>query len=98
MEPNRRSTIILSHIYIYIISRKTLFASFFFATFSIKDTLAEWLRRRPAKPMESPCVGSNPTGVVLLCNQGLEPFLDLGCRRVRKGANPHRCQCVAFRA
>ena len=27
------------------------------------DTLAEWLRRRPAKPMGSPCVGSNPTGV-----------------------------------
>ena len=29
-----------------------------------KDTLAEWLRRRPAKPMGSPRVGSNPTGVV----------------------------------
>ena len=27
------------------------------------DTLAEWLRRRPAKPMESPRVGSYPTGV-----------------------------------
>ena len=27
------------------------------------DTLAEWLRRRPAKPMGSPCVGWNPTGV-----------------------------------
>ena len=27
------------------------------------DTLAEWLRRRPAKPMGSPCVGLNPTGV-----------------------------------
>ena len=26
------------------------------------DTLAEWLRRRPAKPM-GPRVGSNPTGV-----------------------------------
>ena len=25
--------------------------------------LAEWLRRRLAKPMGSPCVGSNPTGV-----------------------------------
>ena len=31
---------------------------------SIKDTLAERLRRRPAKPMGSPRVGSNPTGVV----------------------------------
>ena len=29
-----------------------------------KDTLAERLRRRPAKPIGSPCVGSNPTGVV----------------------------------
>jgi hypothetical protein len=31
----------------------------------VKDTLAEWLRRRPAKPMGSPRVGSNPTGVGL---------------------------------
>ena len=30
------------------------------------DTLAERLRRRPAKPMGSPRVGSNPTGVVLI--------------------------------
>ena len=29
-----------------------------------QDTLAERLRRRPAKPMGSPRVGSNPTGVV----------------------------------
>ena len=29
------------------------------------DTLAERLRRRPAKPMGSPRVGSNPTGVVV---------------------------------
>ena len=29
------------------------------------DTLADWLRRRPAKPMGSPRVGSNPTGVGL---------------------------------
>ena len=28
-----------------------------------QDTLAERLRRRPAKPMGSPRVGSNPTGV-----------------------------------
>ena len=32
---------------------------------SAPDTLAEWLRRRPAKPMWSPRVGSNPTGVAL---------------------------------
>ena len=32
------------------------------------DTLAERLRRRPAKPMGSPRVGSNPTGVVLGLN------------------------------
>ena len=31
------------------------------------DTLAERLRRRPAKPMGSPRVGSNPTGVVSHC-------------------------------
>ena len=31
-----------------------------------QDTLAEWLRRRPAKPMGSPRVGSNPTGVACL--------------------------------
>ena len=30
----------------------------------VDDTLAERLRRRPAKPMGSPRVGSNPTGVV----------------------------------
>ena len=29
-----------------------------------EDTLAERLRRRPAKPMGSPRVGSDPTGVV----------------------------------
>ena len=28
-------------------------------------TLAEWLKRRPAKPMGSPRVGWNPTGVAL---------------------------------
>ena len=36
-----------------------------------KDTLAERLRRRPAKPMGSPRVGSNPTGVVLLMLRSL---------------------------
>ena len=30
------------------------------------DTLAEWSRRQPAKPMGSPRVGSNPTGVDFL--------------------------------
>ena len=30
---------------------------------SSEDTLAEWLRRRPAKPVGSARVGSNPTGV-----------------------------------
>ena len=29
------------------------------------DTVAEWLRRRPAKPMCSARVGSNPIGVVV---------------------------------
>ena len=31
-----------------------------------KDTLAEWLRRRPAKPVGSAREGSNPSGVVYL--------------------------------
>ena len=34
------------------------------------DTLADWLRRRPAKPMGSPRVGSKPSGV---------EFADLHC-------------------
>jgi hypothetical protein len=34
------------------------------------DTLAEWLRRRPAKPMGSPRVGSNPTGVAVPKRKG----------------------------
>ena len=29
------------------------------------DTLAEWLRRRPAKPLGFARTGSNPVGVVL---------------------------------
>jgi hypothetical protein len=36
-----------------------------FRVLRANDTLAEWLRRRPAKPMGSPRVGSNPTGVGL---------------------------------
>ena len=33
--------------------------------FSQYDTVAEWLRRRPAKPLGFARVGSNPTGVVI---------------------------------
>ena len=40
-----------------------------------KDTLAERLRRRPAKPMGSPRVGSNPTGVELLDMYGLQSMI-----------------------
>ena len=36
------------------------------STMRFIDTLAERLRRRPAKPMGSPRVGSNPTGVVFI--------------------------------
>ena len=32
-----------------------------------QDTLAEWLRRRLAKPMGSARVGSNPIGVAIAC-------------------------------
>ena len=38
-----------------------------------RDTLAEWLRRRPAKPMGSPRVGSNPTGVVMATTAHCKP-------------------------
>jgi hypothetical protein len=31
----------------------------------VKDALAEWLRRRPAKPLGFARTGSNPVGVVL---------------------------------
>ena len=51
------------------------------STGALEDTLAERLRRRPAKPMGSPRVGSNPTGVVFLvsattpfCPDGLGLF------------------------
>ena len=42
-----------------------------FVSSTPNDTLAERLRRRPAKPMGSPCVGSNPTGVVSFCVIGI---------------------------
>ena len=35
-------------------------------TWHVKDTLAEWLRRRPAKPVGSAREGSNPSGVVFV--------------------------------
>ena len=43
----------------------------------VNDTLAEWLRRRPAKPMGSPCVGSNPTGVDSAVELQNESFVKL---------------------
>ena len=47
-----------------------------------KDTLAERLRRRPAKPMGSPRVGSNPTGVVFV-DQTYE-MLPWRCRQLHR--------------
>ena len=49
-----------------------------FSKRSAQDTLAERLRRRPAKPMGSPRVGSNPTGVALCrhsCHTHISMFL-----------------------
>ena len=43
-----------------------------------QDTLAEWLRRRPAKPMGSPRVGSNPTGVASACQSSHAGAMSLG--------------------
>ena len=40
-----------------------------------RDTLAERLRRRPAKPMGSPRVGSNPTGVAYVLERVLSKGL-----------------------
>ena len=37
---------------------------FWFVRFVADGTLARWLRCRPAEPMESPRLGSNPKGVV----------------------------------
>ena len=42
---------------------KTYFCMLIFMNCLALDTLAEWLRRRPAKPMGSPRAGSNPAGV-----------------------------------
>ena len=50
------------------------------------DTLAEWLRRRPAKPMGSPRVGSNPTGVVFAA-----PWPEQPLRLPRRGRQLGRC-------
>ena len=68
------------------------------------DTLAERLRRRPAKPMGSLCVGSNPTGVACMhcCDAFLLPR-NLGARAVRRNEKPffdhaaacHYCRCTA---
>ena len=48
------------------------------------DTLAEWLRRRPAKPMGSPRAGSNPTGVVLVQTKLSRDLFALGLLRGRR--------------
>ena len=50
------------------------------------DILAEWLRRRPAKPMGSPRVGSNPTGVVFSA-----PWPEQPLRLPRRGRQLGRC-------
>ena len=49
-----------------------------------QDTLAERLRRRPAKPMGSPRVGSNPTGVAGVAAPG--PGVNAGHRKLPQGA------------
>ena len=63
----------------------------------LPDTLAEWLRRWPAKPLCSARVGSNPTGVVFV-------FTCLPVRRLRarsakqyshRGSNSEPFACEA---
>ena len=46
------------------------------------DTLAERLRRRPAKPMGSPRVGSNPTGVDFSKEKTSQPAVADGASRI----------------
>jgi hypothetical protein len=53
---------------------------------SAKDTLAERLRRRPAKAMGSPRVGSNPTGVAASMRQKKDTFVR-GVHAVRTAAS-----------
>ena len=48
---------------LHIAAREVSGASAYHIYRKAEDTLAERLRRRPAKPMGSPRVGSNPTGV-----------------------------------
>ena len=48
------------------LARPTALQWSFAPLLQLEDTLAERLRRRPAKPMGSPRVGSNPTGVAFL--------------------------------
>ena len=62
------------------------------AASATNDTLAEWLRRRPAKPMGFPRVGSNPTGVDCLA----------GCRgrqklHIARCALRLACECLRMR-
>ena len=56
-----------------------------------QDTLAEWLRRRPAKPMGSPRVGSNPTGVAV--GRGCSSWCVLTC--VRTAGDDERRKSVS---
>ena len=55
------------------------------------DTLAEWLRRRPAKPMGSPRAGSNPAGVALEIRSSLSSVkrTRIVCKW-RANATPHK--------
>ena len=52
--------------------------------FCHEDTLAEWLRRRPAKPVGSARVGSNPTGV------GVFSVASAGNALGKSGSSSHR--------
>ena len=64
------------------------------------DTLAEWLRRRPAKPVGSARVGSNPTGVVLAVRAGKlqvnENYFSDGRKHNRKTMGPVRIELTTL--
>ena len=53
-----------------------------------EDTLAERLRRRPAKPMGSPRMGSDPTGVDIAASWTLSPNTEILIYNLQEQTTP----------
>ena len=65
---------------------------------ALKDTLAERLRRQPAKPMGSPRVGSNPTGVVFIIPAKVNKHMAIEVDGPAEGLQRKVRACVAATA